>query len=383
MAPSPAEDKTETMAPNQSISRVALLQATTNDDGAYSSDRLADQLHRGVLLRLRRGVYVAAESWLMAPRWRRYELAAAAEALVGGPPLFCRETALRLHGLPVLNLSSAIKVRTVGRGRVTTLPEVSMTGQVSTAEFLGRYAVSHGAQRRASAEAKLRNVRKKYLEPALPAGVSRPELRSAAARNRYTNPEVHLPADALSGIAGPRAGYRAEPAGLAVVDTVSRLPFPDAVVVLDAVKARADIDVEPWLGYLRTQRQRRQWERAWHFADPRAESALESESRAVLHELGIPAPTLQRVVRTRIGTFRLDMCWEDERVVGEIDGRSKYFDQQFTGGQDAHQIHYAEKQRREAVEEDGWQVVRWGKEQVRHPEQLIRRLGRHGVRPRW
>ena len=176
-----------------------------------------------------------------------------------------------------------------------------------------------------------------------------------------------MPTGALHGIAGPSEGYRTEPAGLAVVDTVSRLPFTDAVVVLDAVKARGDIDVGPWLRYLRTKRQRRRWERAWRFADARAESALESESRALLHEVGLPAPTLQRVVHTRIGMFRMDMCWEDEGVAGEVDGRSKYFDQQYTGGQDAHEIHYAEKQRREAVEEDGWQVVRWGRSRFAIP----------------
>lgn len=363
------------------MSSAELLRATANDDEGFSSDWLADQVHRGVLLRLRRGVYVDAGVWLDAPRWRRYELVAAAESLMNGSPLFCRETALLLHGLPVLNVPSTVQVRTDGRGRVTTTPEVSMTGQISTTQFMRRYNACHTSKSAPTGAARLANISKKYVEPALPAGISRPELRSAVARGSYTNPEVTLPPDALKGIAGTTAGYRAEPVGLAVVDTVSRLPFTDAVVVLDAVKARRDIDVQPWLPYLRTKRQRRRWERAWDFADPRAESALESESRAVLHELGFPPPTLQRVVHTPLGTFRLDMCWEDEGVVGEIDGRSKYFDQQYTGGQEAHAIHYAEKQRREAVEEDGWQVVRWGKEQVRHPEQLIRRLGRHGVVP--
>lgn len=373
--------KTWTMAPKLSNSTVELLRAAQYDDDADPSNRLADQVHRGVLLRLRRGVYVDAQSWLEAPRWRRFDLTVAAEAQAGASPLFCRETALLLHGLPVLELPSAVQLRTAGRGRVTTLPEVSLTGRLSAAQYLRRCAEGPDSARSTSAEAELRNIRKKYVEPALPAGMSRPELRSAVTRGSYTNPEVLLPTGALHGIAGPSEGYRTEPVGLAVVDTVSRLPFTDAVVVLDAVKARGDIDVGPWLRYLRTKRQRRRWERAWSFADARAESALESESRALLHELGLPAPTLQRVVHTRIGTFRLDMCWEDEGVAGEVDGRSKYFDQQYTGGQDAHEIHYAEKQRREAVEEDGWQVVRWGKEQVRHPEQLLRRLGRHGVVP--
>src|SRR5699024_1517039 len=156
----------------------------------------------------------------------------------------------------------------------------------------------------------LLNIPKKYVEHALPAGFSRAEFRGCVDRGECTIPEVHRPSDSLPGICGVVGGYRVEPAGLAVVDTVSRLPFADAVVVLDAVKARGDIDVEPWLAYLRTKRQRLRWQRAWDFADPRAESPLESESRAVLHELGFPLPTLQRVIHTRFGTFRLDMCWE-------------------------------------------------------------------------
>lgn len=358
-------------------SAVELLVSAAADDG--TSDRLADQVHRGQLLRLRRGVYAEADCWLTAPTWRRHEISTAAEALTGSA-LFCRETALRLHGLPVLNMPAAIQLRTTGRGRVKTEPEWPMTGQVSPTQFLARRSQAPGAM--PADAAALRNITRKHMEPVLPAGITRPQLRAAVARGDYSNPEVVVAADALSGICGPSAGYRVEPAGLAVVDTVSRLPFADAVVILDAVKARADIDVEPWLPYLRTQRQRRRWERAWAFADPRAESALESESRAVLHQLGFPPPTLQKVVRTRIGTFRLDMCWEGERVAAEIDGRSKYFDQGLTGDRQAEEIHYAEKQRREAIEEEGWQMARWGKAQVRRPEQLIRRLKSCGVHPR-
>ena len=368
------------MSTTSQASAVHLVRSEAHDDGSHSSDQLADRVHRGELLRLRRGVYLEAAVWLQAPGWRRHEVTAAAEAMKNDVALFCRETALRIYGLPVLKMPAAIQVRAAGRGRVGTVSPASMTGQVTAAQFLRRHAAGGPAAGSAD-EAALNPVATKFLEPALPAGVSRSELRRAISRGTHANPHALLPSDALPHLRGPH-GYRVEPAGLAVVDTVSRLPFVDAAVVLDAVKARADVDVEPWLRYLCTNRQRRRWERAWAFADPLAESALESESRAVLHELGFPAPTLQKVVQTPLGQFRLDMCWEEQRVAAEVDGRGKYFDAQYAADRDARDIHYAEKQRREAIEEAGWRVVRWGKQQLRRPEQLVRRLERCGLVPR-
>lgn len=367
------------MATTAQTAPVELIRAASHDDGYHSSDQLAGRVHRGELLRVRRGVYVEAASWLQAPGWRRHEIATAAEALKDEFALFCRETALRIHGLPVLNMPEALQVRTAGRGRVATVLPAPMTGQVTAIQFLRRHA-ARGAQAPGTDQAGLDTIGTKFFEPALPTGMSRSELRRATAGGTSSNPRTLLPPDALTGIRGPKT-YRVEPAGLAVVDTVSRLPFTDAVVVLDAVKARQDIDVEPWLPYLRTKRQQQRWQAAWAFADPRAESPLESESRVVLHELGFPPPTLQKVVQTRLGQFRLDMCWEDERVAAEVDGKAKYFDPQYAAGREAHDIHYAEKQRREAIEEDGWRVARWGKQQLIHPEQLVRRLGQCGLVP--
>lgn len=379
VAKCPATGKTARMAITAQTAPVELIRAAAHDDGYHSSDQLAGRVHRGELLRVRRGVYIDAAAWLQAPGWRRHEIAIAAEALKDDFALFCRETALRIHGLPVLNMPEALQVRTAGRGRVATALPGPMTGQVTATQFLRRHA-ARGGQAPETAKARLDSIGTKFVEPALPAGMSRSELRGATARGTCSNPSALLAPDALADLRGPKA-YRAEPAGLAVVDTVSRLPFADAVVVLDAVKAREDIDVEPWLRYLRTKRQQQRWQRAWAFADPRAESALESESRAVLHELGFPPPTLQKVVQTRLGQFRLDMCWKDQRVAAEVDGRAKYVDPQYAAGREAHDIHYAEKQRREAIEEDGWRVARWGKQQLIHPEQLVRRLGQCGLVP--
>jgi hypothetical protein len=61
------------------------------------------------------------------------------------------------------------------------------------------------------------------------------------------------------------------------------------------------------------------------FSDSRAESVLESLSRAVFHESGLPPPDLQVWVGDDgevIG--RVDFLWRRYRTIGEADGAFKY-----------------------------------------------------------
>ena len=55
-------------------------------------------------------------------------------------------------------------------------------------------------------------------------------------------------------------------------------------------------------------------------ADPRAESPLESLARLVLHDDGFPPPDLQRW----FGRDRVDMVFDEQRLIIEIDGLGKY-----------------------------------------------------------
>jgi hypothetical protein len=56
--------------------------------------------------------------------------------------------------------------------------------------------------------------------------------------------------------------------------------------------------------------------------NPLAESPMESVLRWLLHTAGLPAPTLQHVVRSAGGRFlgRGDMAWPEHRVLVEFDG---------------------------------------------------------------
>jgi hypothetical protein len=61
------------------------------------------------------------------------------------------------------------------------------------------------------------------------------------------------------------------------------------------------------------------------FSDSRAESVLESLSRAVFHQAGLPPPDLQVWVGDDgevIG--RVDFLWRRYRTIGEADGAFKY-----------------------------------------------------------
>ena len=62
------------------------------------------------------------------------------------------------------------------------------------------------------------------------------------------------------------------------------------------------------------------------FADEACESPGESLSRATMHRLGLPTPVLQHTLRDARGfVARVDFSFPEQRAVGEMDGKAKYF----------------------------------------------------------
>jgi hypothetical protein len=100
--------------------------------------------------------------------------------------------------------------------------------------------------------------------------------------------------------------------------------------------------------------------RAVTFADGRSESVGESRSRVLLHRLGLAPSALQRTIHSASGLFlgRADFAWEDERVVGEFDGRVKY-GRARRPGHDPADVVFEEKRREDAIRDEDWGVVRW------------------------
>lgn len=100
--------------------------------------------------------------------------------------------------------------------------------------------------------------------------------------------------------------------------------------------------------------------RVVRFADGRSESVGESRSRLLLHRLGLTPSVLQLDVRSPTGRLlgRADFGWEQERVVGEFDGRITY-GRLLRPGQDAGDVVFEEKRREDAFRDEDWGVVRW------------------------
>jgi hypothetical protein len=121
------------------------------------------------------------------------------------------------------------------------------------------------------------------------------------------------------------------------------------------------------------------------FGDGRSESPGESLSRVALARLGLPAPALQFEVHDGSGLLvgRADFGWEEQRTLGEFDGKVKY-GRLLRPGQLSEDVVYQEKRREDALRDLGWQVVRWSwadlKDAAMIADRLWRAFSRTGLR---
>ena len=92
-------------------------------------------------------------------------------------------------------------------------------------------------------------------------------------------------------------------------------------------------------------------------ADDGAESPGESAARFVIISDGLPAPSTQVPVETRLGTFWADLGWPEWRLLLEYDGRGKYT------GREAERF-MQEKRRHDAVLDAGYRILRVTKEDL-------------------
>ncbi|MCB1264523.1 MAG: hypothetical protein KDB56_08020, partial [Mycobacterium sp.] len=110
-------------------------------------------------------------------------------------------------------------------------------------------------------------------------------------------------------------------------------------------------------------------------ADPRAESAMESEARLVMLDGGLPTPVLQFEIVDSMGRLRrLDFAWPDLKVAAEYDGADWH------GGREALR---RDRERLAALQDLGWVVIPILAEDVRRrPAALVERIGGHLGRAR-
>ena len=147
-----------------------------------------------------------------------------------------------------------------------------------------------------------------------------------------------------------------------VLDLARTVPMEQAVAAGDRALAnglspldleRRLVSMEHWPGVRRARR-------VVGFLDPRSESAGESVSRVRMLEDDLPIPDLQREVLGPDGRLvaRVDFCWDEQKTIGEFDGKVKY-GRLLKPGQSIEKVIFDEKVREDALRDLGWQVVRW------------------------
>lgn len=114
--------------------------------------------------------------------------------------------------------------------------------------------------------------------------------------------------------------------------------------------------------------------RAIDFGDARSESPLESVSRVIMHEYGLPPPEPQYEIDIGGCTYRVDFYWKHRRLVGEADGRAKYSRDETRSPA---QVAWDEKVREDALRDADYGFVRWTYGQMLgRTDETIARIGR-------
>ncbi len=171
--------------------------------------------------------------------------------------------------------------------------------------------------------------------------------------------------DGIPVLGGPR---------LALDCAITMAP-PDALAVVDAMLRRGLVSPDQ-LDAARLGEQGRggsaRARRVLELADGGSESWFESASRWWLLDAGIPRPELQHELSGPGWLARVDMWFEEGRVVGEADGAGKY------AGEDGKRVLIEEKRREDRIrEEHDAHFVRWMPGDITTPQRraaLVRRF---------
>lgn len=293
-----------------------------------SHHKIADEVARGLLVQLRRGVYVAASAVPADPR-ERHLLHALAEQTADPRLVASHGTAGLLWGLPWGGegaMAAGQPVLAAQRGGSLR------SGSTRTARIVVTELPDHQVARTVAG---LRVTTRSRTAVDIAAG-SLPELLvtlDAALRAECQEiPSVHRRRD----LENPRI-HGAGRSGL-----------------LDAMKVARPKDAD--------------LHRALSLADPRRETPIESLSAGhfVLAELPLPIPQVR--IHTVLGPVYPDFLWPEHRLIGEADGAVKY---------ETRDAMLKEKEREQVLRDLGFTIVRWtGKEIRLRPALVVDRVAR-------
>ncbi|KAA9088969.1 hypothetical protein [Microbacterium radiodurans] len=273
------------------------------------------------LLRIRHGVYVARELWDAAPPWERYRIRVAAFRLSDPAAILAFESAAVALGLPVFDEPRDIHVFAPERGSSTRYGDIC----VHTSRDDRQIVDTPLGQATALADTVVDLAR--VLPPAQALAVA----DAAASPFQRAN-----------------ASFRTDPGAVSAL-----------------VAARID----------RRGRARVRW--VCERMDGRAESTLESMSRAAIEWYGFESPELQREFRYEGHHDRADFLFPSVGAIGEADGWSKYG---LLDAAEAASRMAAEKRREDRLRCAGHPFARWEHRDVVATGRLERILLDAGVR---
>ena len=290
-----------------------------------SDDRLRAAVREGAVVRVRRGVLHVPPAGTPSPEEHADTAAIAMAHLLAGSAL-SHESAGRFHGLPVPLTSVAEGHITLPGGRARTAGRVRIHAQ--------RLPGSHVSVVRGT---RVTSLARTAIDIARTAKMPEALICMDGALRRLVLRDLDDP-------------------------TVLRMAVHDDEHV-DAARRTVECVLQDMTGWPGTRGARR----ALRLSAPAAESPLESQSRGVLLEHGVPGPECGYPVEGADGRlYWVDMAWGDARVIGECDGMGKYTDPA---------VLRREKLRQEALERAGWRVIRWTYADIlRAPQRVVDRV---------
>lgn len=303
--------------PSHGIALVRELHRLEIDDRPFRRAVL-----RGDVVRVHRGAYVSAEEWRSLDKHERYRRQVAAAALASrSRPVLSHHSAAAMWGIPII-------------GQWPKVVHVLTT-------------VSAGTR----------------------------------SENGFRRHGVDISDDEIV----ERDGIRFTGLERTLIDLAKETSFASAVTSIDWALASGEAgDNKPtttheilcdYAAQLEFRRNRRKLCRVLGFVTHLSGSPGESLSRAVIYELGFPAPELQVPFfdwKGRIGVG--DFFWREFSLVGEFDGLLKYTRGMARPGEDVGDIVVREKLREDRIRSSGLSLTRWTWDIASAPSQLRAQL---------
>lgn len=298
---------------------------------ANGSRQLSKRAAAGELVRIRQGLYLPTEVWVALKPWDKHRvMVQAVHELAASAPVFARESAAEVMGLPVVGVPREVQ---------TVIPLGTLGGQSR-----------NGVRRIMAVEGDpepwtmfgLKVTRP--VETARDLAVHLPLQRSLPAMDKLLQRKALPGSPNNTNLVFGEEHMR---------ESIARLPS-----MAKQARVLRVLDV----------------------ADGGSQSAGESRSRAIMILNGFPRPSLQKRFHDDWGQIGYpDFDWEEFKLLGEFDGFEKYSAQRYLKGQTPSEVVVEEKKREDRLRALGYNVVRWIWDDLKDPRVLAAKLHKAGL----